>query len=60
MSPGQLFVYAVVTAVSFPCIATLATLTAELGRRVALLMSGATIAMALVAGGLIARVLQVA
>jgi ferrous iron transport protein B len=60
MSAGQLFVYAVVTAVSFPCIATLATLTGELGRRAALLMSGATIAIALLAGGLIARVLQVA
>lgn len=59
MSPGQLFVYAVVTAVSFPCVATLATLSAELGRRTALLMSAGTIAIALAAGGLIARVVGV-
>jgi len=60
MSHGQLFVYAVVTAVSFPCIATLSALTSELGRRTALAMSGATIAIALLAGGLIARVIGIA
>ncbi len=60
MSAGQLFVYAVVTAVSFPCIATLAALTGELGRRTAMAMSGATIAIALLAGGIIARALGVA
>jgi Fe2+ transport system protein B len=60
MSPAQLFVYAVVTAVSFPCIATLATLSGELGRRTALVMSAGTIAIALAAGGLIARVVGVA
>jgi Fe2+ transport system protein B len=60
MSPGQLFIYAIVTAVSFPCIATLAALTGELGRRTALVMSGATIAIALLAGGLIARIVGAA
>ncbi len=60
MTPGQLFVYAVVTAVSFPCIATLSALTGELGRRTALLMSGGTIAIALVAGGAIARIVGAA
>ncbi len=60
MTPAQLFVFAVVTAVSFPCVATLAALTGELGRRTALLMSGGTIAIALVAGGLLARALGAA
>jgi ferrous iron transport protein B len=60
MSPAQLFVYAVVTAVSFPCIATLGALSGELGRRTAIAMSGGTIVIALVAGGLIARVVGAA
>ena len=60
MSPGQLFVYAIVTSVSVPCIATLATLAAEFGWRAALTMSGATLVVALGAGGLVARLLSVA
>lgn len=60
MTPGQLFVYAVVTAVSFPCIATLGALMGELGRRTALTMSAGTIAIALVAGGILARVVGAA
>ncbi len=60
LSPGQLFVYAIVTAVSVPCVATLATLAAELGRREAITISAATLGVALVAGGVIARVVGVA
>jgi ferrous iron transport protein B len=60
MSPAQLFVYAIVTSVSVPCIATLAALADELGWRAALTMSGATLGIALGAGGLLARVLGTA
>lgn len=60
LSPAQLFVYAVITAVSVPCVATLATLIGEFGRRAALLMTAGTLGIALLAGGLIARMLGVA
>lgn len=60
LSPGQLFVYAVVTAVSVPCVATLATLSAELGRRAAAGITLATLGLALAAGGILARLLGVA
>ncbi|HEY6057420.1 MAG TPA: nucleoside recognition domain-containing protein, partial [Candidatus Limnocylindrales bacterium] len=60
MSPGQLFVYAVVTSVSVPCIATLAALASEFGWRAALGMSAATLAIALGAGGVLARLLGLA
>ena len=60
MAPGQLFVYAVVTAVSIPCIATLAALAGELGWRTAALMSAATLALAIGVGGILARMLGVA
>jgi ferrous iron transport protein B len=60
LSPSQLFVYAVVTSVSVPCIATLAALVSELGSRSAAAISGASIALALGAGGLLARLLGIA
>jgi ferrous iron transport protein B len=60
MSPAQLFVYAIVTSVSVPCIATFATLAGEFGRRTALVMSGATLAVAIAAGGVLARLLGIA
>lgn len=60
MSPGQLFVYAIVTSVSVPCVATLAALAAEFGWRAAAMMSGATLALALGTGGLLARLLGIA
>lgn len=60
MSPAQLFVYAIVTSVSVPCVATLAALKGEFGWRPALAMSGATLVMAIVAGGILARVLGTA
>ena len=60
MTAAQLFVYAVVTSVSVPCVATVAALTSEFGRRTALVMSGATIGIALAAGGVLARILGIA
>jgi ferrous iron transport protein B len=60
MTPAQLFVYAVVTSVSVPCVATLAALKGEFGWRPALAMSGATLAIALAAGGILARALGTA
>jgi ferrous iron transport protein B len=60
MSPAQLFVYAIVTSVSVPCIATLATLAGEFGWRAALAMSAATLGIAMGAGGVIARLLGIA
>ncbi len=47
MSPAQLFVYAIVTSVSVPCVATLAALRGEFGWRPALTMCGATLGIAL-------------
>jgi len=60
MTPGQLFVYAVVAAVSVPCVATLATLADEFGWRPALAVTGATLGLALSAGALIARLAGIA
>jgi ferrous iron transport protein B len=60
MSPAQLFVYAVVTAVSVPCVATLATLRAELGTRAALTVSLAILGVGLGAGAVIARIAGIA
>jgi ferrous iron transport protein B len=60
MTPAQLFVYAVVTSVSVPCVATLAALKGEFGWRPALTMSGATLAIAIGAGGILARLLGTA
>jgi ferrous iron transport protein B len=60
LSPQQLFVYAVVTTISVPCVATVATLRAELGGRAALGISLGTIALALAVGGVLARLLGIA
>jgi ferrous iron transport protein B len=57
MSAGQLFVFAVVTAVSFPCIATLASLADEFGWRPALAITAAVLGVALGAGAILSRVL---
>ncbi len=59
MTPGQLFVYAVVASVSIPCVATLAALAGELGWRTATAMSAATLAIAIAIGGVLARLLGV-
>jgi ferrous iron transport protein B len=60
MTPGQLFVFAIATAVSMPCAATLAALRGEFGWRPTLVMCATTLAIALLAGGLLARLLGVA
>ncbi len=60
MTPAQLFVYAVVSSISIPCMATLATLRAELGTRVAAGITVASLALALGVGGMLARVLGIA
>ncbi len=60
LSPAQLFIFAIVTSISVPCAATLATLASELGWRPALSISGASLALALGAGAVLARVFGIA
>jgi ferrous iron transport protein B len=60
MAPGQLFVFAVVTGLLVPCVATIGALTSEFGRRDALVVSGATLATALGTGAVIARIVGIA
>jgi ferrous iron transport protein B len=60
MDPGQVFVYAVVVAISIPCIATLASLIDEFGRPTALVLNGAVIGLALATGAVVARLVGVA
>ena len=60
MNPAQLFVYAVVSSVSIPCIATLAALRGELGTRTAIGISAATLALAIGVGAILARLLGIA
>ncbi len=60
MTPTQLFVYAVVTSISIPCIATLAALRGELGSRAAVGIAGSTLALALGTGAVLARLLGIA
>ncbi len=60
MTPAQLFVYAVVSSVSIPCIATLAALRGELGARAAFGISAGSLALALGVGVILSRVLGIA
>jgi ferrous iron transport protein B len=60
LNQGQLFVYAVVTAVSIPCVATLAALADELGWRWAGAITAAALGVALLAGTVVARLVGVA
>ncbi len=60
MTPAQLFVYAVVSSLSIPCIATLAALRGELGGRTALGISAASLGLALGVGAVLARLLGIA
>lgn len=55
MDRGQLFTYALVNTLYIPCIATIAVLARELGWPRALAISALTIALALLAGGLVHR-----
>jgi len=60
MTPGQLFVFAVVTGISFPCVATLASLVDEFGPRAAAAVTLAVLGVALLAGTALARIVGVA
>jgi ferrous iron transport protein B len=60
MAPGQLFVFAVVTGLLVPCVATIGALTGEFGGRRALFVSGATLATALGTGAVVARIVGIA
>ena len=60
MTPAQLFVYAVVTSLSIPCIATLAALRGELGGRAAAGIAASTLALAIGTGAVLARLLGIA
>ena len=55
MSPLQIFIFALVVALYFPCIGTLAVLSHEFGWRKSLLISLFTIILVIVAGGIIGR-----
>jgi Fe2+ transport system protein B len=52
-------VYAVVSSLSIPCIATLAALRGELGNRAAALISGGSLVLAIGLGAVIARLLGI-
>jgi len=52
MTPLQLFVFALVVAIYVPCIATVAVLARELGRRDTVVISVSTFLLALLVGGL--------
>ncbi|MGE5229887.1 MAG: ferrous iron transport protein B, partial [Deltaproteobacteria bacterium] len=57
MTTSQIVTYAIVNALYIPCVATIAVLGRELGwRRTALICTG-TIVLALLVGGIVARVL---
>ena len=60
MTPPQLFVYAVVSSLSIPCVATLAALRGELGGRAALGIAAGSIGLALGVGMALARLLGTA
>jgi ferrous iron transport protein B len=60
LSPGQLAVFAVVTAFSIPCVATVAAMAGELGSRLTAIIGAATVGIALVVGAILARVVGIA
>jgi ferrous iron transport protein B len=60
MDRGQIFTYALVNTLYIPCVATIAVLARELGWRRALLISGFTVAVALLAGGAVHRIIALA
>jgi ferrous iron transport protein B len=57
MTPHQLIVYAIVNAIYIPCVATIAMLGRELGWGRAAAISGGTIAVALLVGGVVGHAL---
>jgi ferrous iron transport protein B len=60
MTPGQLVVFAVVTAFSIPCVATIAAMAGELGGRTTALIAAGTIGIAVGVGAVLARLLGIA
>jgi len=60
LTPPQLFVYAIVTSLSIPCVATLAALRGELGTRAAVGISAGSLTLAIGVGALLARLLGIA
>ena len=56
MSHGQLFVYAVITALSIPCIASVASLVDEFGWRPTLAICGSVLGLALGVGTVLAHI----
>ena len=60
MTPVQLFVYALVTTIYVPCIATFEVVGRELGWKGAITISAMTIGLALLVGGLAMRFLTLA
>jgi ferrous iron transport protein B len=58
MSPGQIWVYALVNTVQVPCVATLAALSAELGRARAAAIALGTVLVALSVGSIAALLLR--
>ena len=60
MVPGQLFVFAVVTGLMVPCVATVGALAGEFGWRRAAIVSGATLATAIGTGAIMARLVGIA
>ncbi|MCL4458472.1 MAG: ferrous iron transport protein B [Chloroflexi bacterium] len=57
MNQNQIFVYALVNTIYIPCVATIAVLGEELGWRRALLITGFTISLAIIIGGIVWRLL---
>ena len=60
MMPGQLFVFAVVTGLMVPCVATVGALAGEFGWRRAAIVSGGTLATAIGTGAILARLVGIA
>jgi ferrous iron transport protein B len=60
MVPGQLFVFAVVTGLMVPCVATVGALAGEFGWRRAAIVSGGTLATAIGTGAILARLVGIA
>jgi ferrous iron transport protein B len=57
MDRGQIFTYALVNTLYIPCIATIAVLAGEIGWKRGLAVSGFTVALALLAGGVAHRLM---
>jgi len=57
MGPGQMFIFSFVSMIYVPCVATIAALVREFGWKKAMLISLVSVILALVLGGLLARLL---